>query len=137
MFCLLNCTVLDDGFSPFRLNCKRKPNIFTLTSFFPATQLGGAALWLFSHFFPGQIVFVTHGMLEEMLLSHWRSPGCGGHGPCHQPQCTYTDRHARTHTHGRIHPHKRKAIHHRRGTSKPFYSINTPPPPHPLPDSQT
>ena len=34
-----------------------------------------------------------------MLLSHWRSPGCGGHGPCHRPECTHADTRRCTHMH--------------------------------------
>lgn len=41
-------------------------------------------------------------MLEEMLLSHWRSLGCGGHGPCHRPQSTHGRRQAHTKTHADI-----------------------------------
>ena len=50
----------------------------------------------------------------------------------------HTDTHARTHTHTHIHTRRitlwwRKAIHRRSGTSRSFYSTNTPPTPQ-LPD---
>ena len=52
--------------------------------------------------------------------------------PVHTHRRACTQEHTHTHTRG-ITLCKRKAIHHRRGTSRPFYSTNCPPPPR-LPD---
>lgn len=49
-------------------------------------------------------------MLEEMLLSHWRSLGCGGHGPCHRPQSTHTDADKHTQRHTRTYGHVDKCL---------------------------